>query len=42
MKRLLFQNEEIVLLHEAREVKVFASDKKWETKRVRGRDYMCR
>ncbi len=35
-------NEEIVLRMKPREVKVFASDKKWETKRVRGRDYMGR
>ncbi len=32
-------NEEIVLRMKPREVKVFATNKKWETDRVKGRDY---
>ncbi len=35
-------NEEIVLRMKPREVKVFATDKKWETDRIKGRDYSGR
>lgn len=35
-------NEEIVLRMKPREVKVFATNKKWETDRIKGRDYAGR
>lgn len=38
-QELIVSNEEVVLRMKPREVKVFATGKKWETARLKGRDY---
>ena len=37
--KITVSNEEIVLRMKPREIKVFATDRKWETERTKGRDY---